>query len=169
MRPLNEDCPEYYNYYIGLIKESTVVDALKTTQESTIALIKSINEDLANFVYAEGKWTIKQLLVHCIDTERIFSTRALCFARGETQKAISFDENSYAENSDTFNRSMDDILKEFEAVRISSICLFKSFSQTTLNLKGFTPIGPATVNAIGFAICGHTEHHLNILRERYLK
>jgi hypothetical protein len=169
MRPLKEDCPEYYNYYIGLIKESTVVDALKSTKESTIALIKSINEDLADFAYAGGKWTIKQLLVHCIDTERIFSTRALCFARGETQKAISFDENSYAENSNINNRTLNDILEEFEAVRISSICLFKSLSQTTLNLKGFTPIGPATVNAIGFAICGHTEHHLNILRERYLK
>ena len=168
MRPKKEDCPEYYIYYIGLIKQQDVVTALTETKKEQLNFIKSIPADLENFAYADGKWTIKEVLIHCIDTERIFSTRALTFARGDKQVPHSYDENLYGANSHAASRTLKDILEEFEVVRAGVICLYRSFSAEILDLAGQTPSGPATVNSIGFTICGHTAHHLNIIKERYL-
>ncbi|MBA2612879.1 MAG: DinB family protein [Bacteroidetes bacterium] len=169
MRPKKEDCPEYYNYYIGLIKQQDVVSALTETKKETLDFIKSIPSALENYAYADKKWTVKEVLIHCIDTERIFSTRALSFARGDKQIPHSYDENIYGTNSHAASRTLKDILEEFEAVRIGVICLYRSFSTEVLNISGQTPSGPAAVNAIGFTICGHTVHHLGIIKERYLQ
>ncbi|MBL7921296.1 MAG: DinB family protein [Bacteroidia bacterium] len=169
MRPIKEECPGYYWYYIGLIEQNDVVNALTETKKSSIEFIKSISSGLENFAYAEGKWTIKEVLIHCIDTERIFSARALNFARGDKQVPNSYDENLYAANCEAASRTMKDIIEEFEAVRYSNICLFRSFDTQNLKKSGQTPSGTATVNSIGFTICGHTQHHLNIIAERYLQ
>jgi hypothetical protein len=169
MRPKKEEHPEYYNYYIDLIKQEDVLNALLDTKKTNSDFIKSIPIELANSAYADSKWTVKQVLSHCVDTERIFSTRALSFARGDSQKPLPFDENLYAANCRPDLRSIKDIEEEFEAVRTSTIHLFKSFSFETLMAKGETPSGFATVNSVGFVICGHTQHHLNIIKERYLK
>ena len=169
MRPKKEDSPEYYIYYIGLINQQDDVSALSETKKEQLEFIKNISADLENYAYADKKWTIKEVLIHCIDTERIFSTRALGFARGDKQVPHSYDENIYAANSNAASRSLKDILEEFEAVRTGIICLYRSFSPETLNLAGQTPSGPATINSIGFTICGHTQHHLNIIKERYLQ
>ncbi len=169
MRPVKEECPDYYWCYIGLIKQADVVSALTETKKSTLDFIKSISSDLENFAYAEGKWTVKEVLIHCIDTERIFSARALGFARGDKQVPNSYDENLYGANCEAASRTMNDIIEEFDAVRHSNICLFRSFNAQNLKKSGQTPSGPATVNSIGFTICGHTQHHLNIIAERYLQ
>ena len=113
--------------------------------------------------------TTKQVLIHCIDTERIMATRALRFSRGDSQKSTSFDENLYAANSHADLRSLKDIEEEFDAVRNATIALFRSFSFETLMAVGTSPSGIVTVNSIGYMICGHTQHHLNIIKERYLK
>jgi len=169
MRPVKEECPEYYWYYIGLISQNDVVSALNETKNSTLDFIKSISADLENFAYADKKWTVKEVLIHCIDTERIFSARALSFARGDKQVPNSYDENLYAANCEAASRTMKDIIDEFEAVRQSNIYLFRSFDPAILKRSGLSPSGPATVNSIGFTICGHTQHHLNIIKERYLQ
>ncbi len=169
MRPKKEECPEYYIYYIGLVKQNDVLNALAETKKNNIDFIKSIPSDLEDHAYAPGKWTIKEVLIHCIDTERIFSTRALGFARGDKQTPHSYDENLYGANSNAASRTLKDILEEFEAVRHASVCLFGSFSEDSLAKTGNTPSGKATVNSIGFTICGHTEHHINIIKERYLQ
>lgn len=169
MRPVKEECPEYYWYYIGLIKQNDVVGALTETKKSAVDFIKSISVNLENFAYADKKWTIKEVLIHCIDTERIFSTRALTFARGDKQVPNSYDENLYGANCNAASRTLNDIIEEFEVVRQSNIFLFRSFNAETLKSAGLSPSGPATVNSIGFTICGHTEHHLNIIKERYLQ
>jgi len=169
MRPKKEEHPEYYNYYVNLVTQEDVVNALTETKKTCLDFIKNIPIELANYAYADRKWTIKQVLIHCVDTERIISTRALKFARGETQKPLSFDENLYAANSDADLRSIKDIEEEFEAVRNATIALFKSFSFETLMAVGNTPSGIATVNSMGYMICGHTVHHLNIIKDRYLK
>jgi hypothetical protein len=169
MRPKKEEHPEYYNYYVNLVTQEDVVNALIETKKISLDFFKNIPIELANFAYADGKWTTKQVLLHCVDTERIISTRALKFARGETQKPLPFDENLYAANSDADLRSIKDIEEEFESVRNATISLFKSFSFETLMAVGNTPSGIATVNSIGYMICGHTQHHLNIIKERYLK
>ncbi|MEI8137357.1 MAG: DinB family protein [Bacteroidota bacterium] len=169
MRPKKEEHPEYYNYYINLVSQEDVLNSLIDTKKSTVDFINTIPIELANFAYADGKWTTKQVLIHCIDTERIISTRALKFARGDSQKPLSFDENVYAANSHNDLRSLKDIKEEFEAVRNSTIALFKSFSFETLMAVGNTPSGFAKVNSVGYMICGHTLHHLQIITERYLK
>ena len=169
MRPTEEQHPKYYNYYIQLISQENVLSALVENKKTSLDFIKSIPTKLEDYAYENGKWTIKQLLLHCIDTERIISTRALTFARGELQKPLSFDENLYANNSHANLRSINDIADEFEAVRNASTVLFKSFSNEILCSLGNTPSGLATINSIGFFICGHTQHHLNIIKERYLK
>lgn len=169
MRPKKEEHPEYYNYYIDLVKQEDVLNALIDTKKTSADFIKDIPTELANYVYQDTKWTVKQVLSHCVDTERIFSTRALSFSRGDSQKPLSFDENLYAANCHADLRSIKDIEEEFEAVRSSTILLFKSFSFETLMAKGDTPSGFATVNSLGFVICGHTLHHLNIIKDRYLK
>ncbi|MDO8999282.1 MAG: DinB family protein [Bacteroidota bacterium] len=169
MRPKESEHPKYYNYYIDLITQEDVLNALTESKKTTLDFIDTIPIELANYAYADLKWTVKQVLIHCVDTERIFATRALGFARGDSQKPNSYDENSYAVNSHANLRSITDISEEFEAVRNSTILLFKSFSFETLMAKGDTPSGFATVNSVGFTICGHTNHHLNIIKERYLK
>lgn len=169
MRPKKEEHPEYYNYYVDLVKQEDVVNALTETKKTSLDFIKNIPIELANYAYADGKWTTKQVLIHCIDTERIMATRALRFARGDSQKSTSFDENLYAANSHADLRSLKDIEEEFEAVRNATIALFRSFSFETIMAVGTSPSGIVTVNSIGYMICGHTQHHLNIIKERYLK
>jgi hypothetical protein len=111
---------------------------------------------------------VKEVIIHCIDTERIFSARALGFARGETQQALSYDENVYAANSETQLRSLESIREEYEAVSHATYTLFNSFSNKVLSVKGHTPSGFCTVNGIGYTICGHTLHHVSVIKEKYL-
>ncbi len=169
MKPQASEHPEYYGRYIDLVKEDQITEALAASSKAALSLIRGTDPALGDYAYADGKWTLKEVLIHCIDTERIFSTRALCFARGDGQKALSFDENTYAPNSEAHTRTLESIAREFECVSKATLELFKSFSEKTLALKGETPSGPSTVAAIGFTICGHTLHHMNIITERYLK
>ena len=130
---------------------------------------KAIPAAKADYAYAPGKWTIKQVFQHISDTERIFAYRALRFARRDPQQPLPFEENDYADNADVSNRSLEDILQELETVRKSSVSLFKSFSQETLLLNGTTSLGNATVLSLGFFVCGHATHHMNVVKDRYLK
>jgi len=157
------------NKYISLVKEKNVLNALAESHLETLKLIESIPPNHENYSYSEGKWTIKEVLIHCMDTERIFCTRALSFARGETQPSQSFDENKYATNSEANLRLLSDIKEEWINLRGSTISLFKTFSSNKLFSKGIMPAGELTVNEIGIAISGHSLHHLFIIKERYLK
>lgn len=169
MRPLATEHPEYYGRYISLVSQNDVISALEETKRTFLAFIHSIDTSLENYAYADGKWTIKEVILHCSDTERIFSTRALNYARGDGQKSLAFDENAYAVQCHADGRSLKDIAYEYEAVANATAALFRSFSQDSLRLTGQTPSGPSTVNSIGFCICGHSLHHLNVIKERYLK
>lgn len=169
MKPSNADHPEYFRHYISLVKQNDINAAIRESSREVMDFVTSLDPKLGDYAYATGKWTLKEVLIHCIDTERIFSTRALCFARGERQKALSFDENAYAPNSEAQARTLQSIATEMASVQLSTLHLFGSFSDKTLAIKGETPAGPSTVNAIGFTICGHTLHHMAVIRERYLK
>lgn len=169
MKPLVGQYPEYYGRYIGLVAQTDVLSALEENKRTFLGFIHGIDPALENYAYAEGKWTVKQVILHCADTERIFSTRALSYARGDGQKSLAFDEDSYAATSRTEHRGLKDIAWEYEAVANSTIALFRSFGPETLQVIGQTPSGPATVNAVGFCICGHILHHMAVLQARYLK
>lgn len=168
MRPQAHEHPSYYGQYIALVKEDNIRSALAETKKTFLTFLRSIDPKLESYAYAEGKWTVKEVILHCTDTERIFSARALGYARGEKQKSLPYDENDYAKNCGAATRSLNDLINEYEAVANATAALFHSFSEKTLASVGETPAGPSTVNALGFSMCGHNVHHMNILKERYL-
>ena len=165
----NHDFAEYFQFYISLVDESLdVTTALKQTHKRTNGISDLITEEQGGYAYAEGKWTIKELLVHMIDTERIFCNRALRFARNDQTDLPGYDHDNYVPYSGANERSLKDISDEFNAVRLGTIALFNSFTDEMLDRKGTANGNNLTVLAIGFIISGHETHHVNILDERYL-
>ena len=169
MRPEPGSYPAYYDHYIPLVKEENILDALRASALTVVQAIEQIPPEKENFSYAEGKWTSKQVVSHIIDTERILCYRALRFARKDPQQPLPFSEDDYAANAGLSHRSVHDLLEEFESVRTATQTLFKSFSAESLLFPGNTAIGQTTPLAIGFMICGHGQHHINVLKSRYLK
>lgn len=167
MKPVKGTYPDYYDNYIPLVKENSVLEALKNNGAHITQLMSQLPAERENYAYASGKWTVKQVLCHLSDTERIFAYRALRFARKDTSVLSSFDENAFAEAAQLDQRHLKDLIAEFETVRNATISLFAGFSEEELLRSGRTNLGATTVLALGFAICGHASHHLHILRERY--
>ncbi len=166
MKPKPGDYAPYYEIYIRLV-EADVVTTLEEQIISTIELFNSIPEDKGSYAYEEGKWTIKEVLGHMIDTERIMAYRALAFARGEKQPIPGFEQDDYVNNANFNQRTLKDLINEFKAVRESNIILFRSFTEEMLNRKGTASGNEITVLALLFIIAGHEKHHINILREKY--
>ncbi len=160
--------PEFYHGYINLVPDEDIYKAFQNNSIECIRFFESIPAEKVNDKYAEGKWTIKEVLQHIIDAERIFSYRALCFARKETQSLPGFDENEYARNAKTENRKWDEVLEEFKIVRKSSEMLFNSFDETQLNESGISNKHAIYVLGIGYIILGHVLHHIKVIKERYL-
>lgn len=160
--------PGYFQRYIALVQETDLTEAFSKQRSALQKLLTSINEEKSNQAYAEGKWTLKEVLQHIIDAERIFNYRALCFARGEKQNLPGFEENDYANNSFAGDRKWDELVKEFLTVRQSTEYLFSSFNQAVLENVGTANNNTNTVSGIGFLIIGHCLHHQKIIEERYL-
>jgi hypothetical protein len=169
MRPKPGSYPSYFENYIYYVTQVNVQLALDQTWQDVTKTFSRLSEEQGNFTYEKGKWTVKQMLIHMIDTERVFAYRALRFARKDPQQVLSFEENLYAATAELDNRTIKDLLEEYEFVRKSTICLFRSFSNDTLLNTGKTAAGDVTVLALGFTICGHALHHINVFKELYLK
>lgn len=169
MKPVKGTYPIYFDNYIPLVKETNLAEALNNNWNEIKTVISAIPVSQDDFAYAQDKWTIKQVLCHMIDTERIFAYRALRFARKDPQQVLPFEENDYAANAELGQRSLKGLLDEFEVVRKSSMYLFNNLSESTLLLSGRMASGETSVLALGFIICGHATHHLNVIKERYLK
>lgn len=168
-RPDKSEYFEYYHKYIQLVPPGDLLDQYRSVHEQTQKLISSLNEDQLNYRYAEGKWSIKEILIHLADGERVFAYRALRFARKDTTPLQGFDENLYAPQSKAAERKIGDILREFSAVRAASIELFKSLDDEALKRKGTANDKEISVRALAYCILGHELHHLNVIKERYLK
>jgi len=167
-KPLTTDYPEYFGKYIGQVAEEDITEAFKNQYPKIDSFLHSIDEIKAAYSYAPGKWTLKELLQHIIDAERVFNYRALCFARKETVSLPAFDENIYAENSNANARSWKSLSNEFINVRRSTEDLFKSFSEEMLNNKGTANNNTISVLSLGFIIIGHVTHHIKVVQEKYL-
>ncbi len=163
---------EYATYYAGYI--SAVSDEYNLTEELEISVhrlikfVQNIPMDKFDYRYADGKWTIKDILLHLIDAERIFAYRALRFARRDSTPLASFDENVYVDVAHANNRSIQNLLTELAVVRQSTLSLFKSFSEEDLMQIGTASNNPMSVRALGFVIIGHQNHHQRVFEERYL-
>lgn len=168
MRPEQGTYPAFLETYISKVKEDNILTALKANTQLLESFLKSIPQDKGDYAYAPGKWTIKQLIIHISDAERIFSYRALRFARGDAQQPLPFEEDDYAKNSNADKRTLSSVIEELLAIRKATTLLFESFSEETLALTGTTSLGKVTVNSIGYAISGHAAHHIGVAKERYL-
>ena len=158
----------YFKSYMDKVGDITLKEALDNGWEDTISFFEAIPESKLDFRYSEDKWTIKDILLHLIDSERAFSYRALQFARTDDADLEGFDENVFVENAQANFRSLDDLISEYDAVRQSSIIMYNSFSDDILKRKGKANNAKLSVRAAGFLICGHEIHHKQIIKERYL-
>ncbi len=163
----NEYSPFYKDYILAL-ENVTLIEVLTSSLEEILITVKNLPEEKLQYKYAEGKWTIKEIIQHLIDTERIMSYRALRFSRNDATELQGFDENWYVDNSNGNDRNIHDLLDELTLLRKTSISLFNSFTDEMLIRIGTANGGDMTVRALGFIIAGHQMHHLMIIKERYL-
>ena len=166
--PNTGDYPAYFEKYISLVTADSPSEAIANYSALLLNFFNSLPEEKANYAYATGKWTLKEVLQHMIDTERIFSYRILRISRNDTTPLASFDENHYAENAVISLRSLTNIKEEFIAVRKSTDLLILSLSNEQLSHFGTASNQPVTANAIGFMVFGHLLHHKKIIEEKYL-
>lgn len=157
-----------YSAYIQAVKHNELIDGLSETRSQTIDFLNQIPKDKLLFAYQPGKWTIKQVVEHMLDTERIFAYRALQYSRNDATILSPFDEDAFAQNCESNARNWFSMLEEYRAVRQSTIELFKNFTTNMLDRKGQAGQNQLSVRALGFATLGHEIHHVNIIRERYL-
>jgi hypothetical protein len=167
MRPKAGDNNPYYDRYISLIGDDDIIEFLDEQRITSEKFLKTFTEDQGNYSYADGKWTVKEVIGHVIDTERIMAYRALAFARSEGQSLPGFEQDDYVAESNFKQRTLDDIINEFRTVRESNILLFKSLDEEILNRRGTASGSEVTVLALIYIIAGHEKHHMNILREKY--
>lgn len=167
-KPFQGSYPAYFQNYISQVKEDDLEEAFKNQQEIIRDFFDAIPEEKTNTGYAAGKWSLKELLQHIIDTERIFNFRALSFARKEQASLPGFEENDYAANSNANARSWKSLCEELKVVRKSTEMLYDSFSEEALNTSGMANNNPTSVLAMGFINVGHLNHHKRIIEERYL-
>lgn len=166
--PLHGTYPAYFEKYINLAEAENTQQLIDKYSEPIWKFFKNIPTKKAAYRYAEDKWSLKELLQHIIDTERIFAYRALTIARQDTTSLPGFDENAYAAVSHADSRTWKSLLKEFKAVRKSTNMLINSFTNDQLQQSGITNGNPNTTVAISYIIFGHILHHINIVNERYL-
>lgn len=168
MRPDLSRVPSFFHNYISHVPQDDLSEAFAIQTPVLLKFIESIPPDKYNYRYADGKWTIKEVLQHIIDAERIFTYRALRFARKDETPLPGFDENLYADNAKADKRDWKEMTEEFKHVRRSSEYLFNSFDNDQLEASGISNGNPVYVLGIGFLLVGHSLHHLRILKERYL-
>ena len=159
---------KYIQRYLDLIPSENWLDEMKIIGDKTSTIFQNLTEDQSNFAYAEGKWTLKELLQHLIDAERIFNYRALRFARKDKTELAGWDEEEYAKHYYSNERTLESLITEFVTVRKSSILFFENLNKTQLSEIGVANKNEISVETIGKLVVGHNIHHLNIIEERYL-
>jgi uncharacterized damage-inducible protein DinB len=167
-KPIVGTYPAFAANYVNLVDADSVQEAVTKYSDELNTFFRSIPAEKVESAYAEGKWTIKELLQHVIDTERIFAYRAVCIARKDQTSFPGFDENVYAANSKANKRDWQELLQEFDFTRKSTDILMLSFDEEQLQQAGITNNSPNNVNAICFTLIGHVLHHKKIIEERYL-
>ena len=157
----------YVSGYLRLVSEDDIVAAMRAQTEVTLALFRGIGEERSGFRYAEGKWSIREVVGHLADGERVFGYRAMCVARGEQQSLPGFDENEYQRLSDYDRWSLEDSLAQWELLRRANLLMFSHLTPEAWKREGTANGTPVTPDRIARVIVGHERHHLGILRERY--
>ena len=168
-RPLAGEYAAGYQQYFDLVPQGDYSSLLKQNTTETINYFAAIPQEKLDYRYAADKWTIKELFMHIIDTERVFSYRGLVAARGDQSPHYRMDEELYARNVDVSRRSRESLLAEFKAVRASTQILYDNVSDEQSKLSCNIVTHPMTARAIGYFLIGHVKHHLNIIEQRYFR
>ena len=167
--PAEGEFAPYYGRYIGQVPSGDVIETLRSQFRETVALLRGIEPSRTTTGYAPGKWSIRDVVLHMADTERVMGYRALRIARGDTTPLASFDENSFAPMAGANARSMESLVGELEAVRHATVAMLEGFPDEAWARWGTASDKSVTVRALAWIIAGHERHHMSIIRERYLQ
>lgn len=166
--PATSEYAHYYANYVAHVPKQNVIDTLNAQMHELYTFINSIPGDKAFSSYEPGKWTIKQIVGHLIETERVFAYRALAFSRRDPNPLPPMDQDVYVRYSNYNSRTMHNLANEYLAVRMSTIHLFQNMTKEMLSLKGTASGVEFTVRSIPFIIAGHELHHMEVIKEKYL-
>ncbi len=167
-RPAPGEFAEFYAGYIAMVPDGDLVATLERTGRELVTMLRGVPEPRGDFAYAPGKWTLKEVIGHLSDAERVFGYRAVRIARGDTVALPGFDENAWVPMSGAGKRTMRDLIDEFEAIRAASVALFRSLTPEAVARRGTASNKEITVRAIAWITAGHPLHHGRIIREKYL-
>ncbi len=167
-RPETNEYAPFYEGYIKKVIGNDPFSNLENQYQEIQSLLQSLPEVEANYAYSEGKWAVKEVLGHMIDTERIMGYRALCISRKEKQSLPGFEQDDYVREANFKERTITSLLEDYRTVRKSTINLFKNFTENMYNQRGMANDKEVTVLALLYIIAGHEMHHLKILKEKYL-
>ena len=167
-KPFPRESSEYFRLYIDQVDTDDFLEALNNQLIASEKFYDALPDDKWNHTYGEGKWTIKEVLIHLMDTERILAYRALRVARNDKTPLPGFEQDDYIPFQNTEHRSVESLLKEYRYLRLSTIEFFKSLNEEACNRIGTASDNPISPRALGFIIAGHELHHQHIIRERYL-
>ena len=167
-RPKSSDCTDYYFTYIDQVPEGDIISTLENQLDETTQFLQGINEEKAMHRYAAGKWSMKEVIGHVIDTERVFAFRALCFARNDKSELPAMEQDDFVKFANFDTQAWQDLREELKHVRLANVFLFKSFDEEILSRKGMASGFEFTVRAFPWIIAGHERHHLRVLKECYL-
>ena len=161
-----EYAPAFQNY-MSHVTETDILPAMRSQIDAIESLLDGVTPEHEMFRYGEDKWSIREVVGHLIDGERVFGYRALCIARGETQNLPGFDENAYMPNSRYHEVNLEDLLSEFRLVRLSNIAMLRNLDESAWTRIGIANDTPVSVRALAFIMVGHVRHHMGVLRDRY--
>jgi uncharacterized damage-inducible protein DinB len=167
-RPQPTEAAEYYSRYIDLITSDDIVPVFENQMGEMLQFLSGISEEQSLHSYAPGKWTIREVLNHVNDGERVFAARAFWFARGFTDALPSFEQDIAVQAAQANNTSWADLVEEFKIVRLGTISFFKSMPEEAWDRTGIASDNPVSVRALAYIIAGHVAHHIGVLREKYL-
>jgi len=168
-RPAETEYAPHFHRYVSLVPQGDILATLTRQNEATVALLRGLSESRGGFRYAPDKWSIKEVVAHLSDAERIFADRALRFSRADETPLPGFEENDYVRNGSFDAFSLTELVAGLEAVRRSSLSLFKLMSSEATTRRGKANNAEISVRALAYVIAGHELHHLNVLRTRYLE
>jgi hypothetical protein len=166
-RPLETEYAPYYGNYIAHVTEDEILPVLRAQIDELDVLLDRVAPEQETYRYAEGKWSIREIVGHLIDGERVFGYRALCIARGETQNLPGFDQNQYMVPAPYDRVELEDLLSEFRLVRLSNIAMFRTLDEGAWARIGTANDSQISVRALAFIMAGHLRHHMGVLRSKY--
>ena len=166
-RPTDSEYAPAYQSYVAHATEEDILPAMRSQIDALDVLLDRVSPERETYAYAEGKWTIRQIIGHLIDGERVFGYRLLCIARGETQDLPGFDQDAYMPNAPYEHVELEDLLSEFRLVRLSNIAMLRNLDEGAWARMGVANGTPVSVRALAYIMVGHVRHHMGVLRKLY--